>query len=105
MKIVSQSLFLTIKLSDWYFDRNLFLYRIEVPSSNERIPAKVITQADFISDELVIFGPQDYIETDSPEPMSTEQSYASCEYRYRKAVNEQGLESQNIEDEDEQLGM
>jgi len=25
--------------SDWYYDRNLFLHRIEIPSSNERIPA------------------------------------------------------------------
>lgn len=67
--------------SYWYYDRNLFLYRIEVPSSNEFIPAKVITQADFLSDELAVFGPQDYIETDSPEPMDREQSAAWCEYR------------------------
>lgn len=59
--------------SDWYYDSNLFLYRIEVPTSKERIPAKVITQTDFLSGELAIFGPQDYIETDSPEPMTREQ--------------------------------
>jgi hypothetical protein len=43
--------------SDWYYDSNLFLYRIEVPSSKERIPAKVITQTDFLSGKLAIFGP------------------------------------------------
>ncbi|MPM07933.1 hypothetical protein SDC9_54244 [bioreactor metagenome] len=69
--------------SDWYYDRNLFLYRIEVPSSNEFLPAKVITQADFLSDELAIFGPQEYIETSKPEPMSAEQSAAWGEYRIK----------------------
>lgn len=67
--------------ADWYYDRNLYLHRIEIPSSNPRIPAKVITQADVISDELAIFGPQDYIETDSPEPMDNKQIAAWCEYR------------------------
>ncbi len=67
--------------ADWYYDRNLYLQRIEIPSKNESIPAKIITQADFLSDDLVIFGPQDYIETDSPEPMGREQCAAWCEYR------------------------
>jgi hypothetical protein len=67
--------------ADWYYDRNLYLYRIEIPSSNQYIPAKVITQTDWLSDELVIFGPQDYIETDSPEPMDQKQCAAWCEYR------------------------
>ena len=58
--------------SDWYYDSNLYLYRIEVPSSDGHVPAKVIMQADFLSSELVIFGPKDYIETDSPEPMTRE---------------------------------
>lgn len=66
--------------SDWYYDSNLFLERIEVPSSGH-IPAKVITRADFLSDELVRFGPQDYIETDSPEPMDNEQHAAWLRYR------------------------
>lgn len=68
--------------SDWYYDSNLFLYRIEVPSGDQHIPAKVITQADFLSDELAIFGPQEYIETDEPEAMSPEQLAAWCEYRF-----------------------
>lgn len=67
--------------SDWYYDSNLYLYRIEVPSSNERIPAKVITQEDSFSDRLIIFGPQNYIETDSPEPMEHEQCAAWCQHR------------------------
>jgi len=67
--------------ADYFFDSNLFLHRIQIPSSNEFIPAKVITQADFLSDELTVFGPQDFIETDSPEPMDHEQSVAWCEFR------------------------
>lgn len=67
--------------ADWYYDSNLYLHRIEIPSSNPRIPAKVITQADFLSDELSVFGPLDYIETDSPEPMNREQTTAWCNYR------------------------
>lgn len=69
--------------SDWYYDSNLFLYRIEVPSSNDRTPAKVITQEDFFSDKLIIFGPQNYIETDLPEPMEHEQYVAWCQHRLR----------------------
>ena len=67
--------------SNWYYDSNLFLYRIEVPSSNEYIPAKVITQADFLSNELAVFGQKSYIETDSPEPMNHIQSAAWYEYK------------------------
>jgi len=67
--------------SDWYYDSNLFLYRIEVPSSHGHSPAKVITQADFLSSELVIFGPKDYIETDSPEPMTREQYNAWIDWK------------------------
>lgn len=67
--------------SDWYYDRNLYLHRIEITTSDGHI-AKVITQADFLSDELAVFGPQDYIETDSPKPMDNEQLAAWGEYRY-----------------------
>lgn len=67
--------------SDWYYDSNLFLYRIEVPSSKERIPAKVITQTGFLSGKLAIFGPQNYIETDSPEPMTGEQYSAWLDWK------------------------
>lgn len=69
--------------ADYYFDSNLFLHRIEIPSSNGYMQAKVITQADFLSNELIIFGPQDYIETDSPEPMDNKQSIAWCEFRIK----------------------
>jgi len=70
--------------SNFFFDRSLFLRRIEIPSSNELIPAKVITNADFLSEELVIFGPKDYIETDEPEPMSDEQQKAWADFRERE---------------------
>lgn len=31
--------------SDWYFDSNLYLYRIEIPGSEVGRPAKIITQS------------------------------------------------------------
>lgn len=67
--------------SDWYYDSNLFLYRIEVPSSKGSIPAKVIMQTDVLSGELAIFGPQDYIETDSPEPLTRKQYNAWLDWK------------------------
>ncbi len=67
--------------SDWYYDRNLYLHRIEIPTSEGCI-AKVITQDEFLSDELKVFGPQDYIETDAPSQMDNEQCAAWCEFRY-----------------------
>jgi len=67
--------------ANWYYDSNLYLHRIEIPTKDGRI-AKVITQADILSDELVIFGPQEYIETDSPEPMDSNQSAAWYEFRF-----------------------
>lgn len=67
--------------ANWFYDRNLYLHRIEIPSNNEHIPAKVITQDNWLSDELVIFGPQDYIETDSPDPMDSEQASSWAEYK------------------------
>lgn len=67
--------------ANWYYDSNLYLHRIEIPTKDGRI-AKIITQADFLSDELVIFGPQEYIDTDSPEPMDSEQSAAWYEFRF-----------------------
>lgn len=67
--------------SDWYFDRNLFLVRIEVPSRNPRIPAKIITQAEPWSGEAVIFGPQEYIERQNPEEMDAAAMQAWYEWR------------------------
>lgn len=63
--------------SKYYYDSNLFLKRIEVPSTDGRIPAKIIAVGDvFASKEVMIFGPKDYIETDKPEPMSCEEFHA-----------------------------
>lgn len=67
--------------SDWYFDRNLFLVRIEVPNTTPRIPAKVITQAEPWSEDAAIFGPKDYIESREPEPMSPDQFTAWSKWR------------------------
>lgn len=52
----------------WFFDRNLFLMGMIIPSvDNPDVPAK-----GFVCDgmELRRFGPEGYIETDQPEAMS-----------------------------------
>lgn len=68
--------------SKYYYDSNLFLKRIEVPSTDGRIPAKIIAVKDvFASKEVTIFGPKDYIETDRPEPMSWEEYHAWLEWK------------------------
>jgi len=67
--------------SDWYYDRNLFLHRIEIPTLDGGI-AKIITSSDFLSSELAVFGPQEYLDTNSPEQMNQEQSKAWYEYRF-----------------------
>ena len=58
--------------ANWYYDRGLYLCRIEIPSTTPSLPAKVITQEDYHNDKLIIFGPEKYIETSNPAPMSKE---------------------------------
>lgn len=59
--------------SDWYFDSNLYLHRIEIPGSEVWRPAKIITQSPDNIEQLEIFGQQDYIKTGKPESMSREE--------------------------------
>lgn len=59
--------------SDWYFDSNLSLHRIEIPGSEVWRPAKIITQSPDNIEQLEIFGQQDYIKTSKPESMSREE--------------------------------
>jgi hypothetical protein len=66
--------------AEWYYDSNLYLYRIRIPSSNSTIAAKIITQADFLDPAAIIFGPCEYIQTDSPEPMDQEQRNAWAKF-------------------------
>lgn len=61
--------------SDWYFDSNLYLYRIEIPGSEVGRPAKIITQNPHNIERLEIFGQQDYIKTSKPESMSGKEIY------------------------------
>ena len=42
--------------SDWYFDSNLYLRRIEIPGGEVGRPAKIITQSPDNIDQLEIFG-------------------------------------------------
>lgn len=61
--------------SDWYFDSNLYLRRIEIPGSEVGRPAKIITQSPHNIERLEIFGQQDYIQTSKPDSMSREEIY------------------------------
>ena len=58
--------------NDFYFDDNLYLWRIEVPGVGDW-PAKIITQSPDDIDQLEIFGEREYIETSKPESMSREE--------------------------------
>lgn len=66
--------------ADWYFTSSLTLARIEIPSKNPHIPAKIITQ-DPRSGELVIFGPKEYIQSRNPEEMSPSEDQAWHQWR------------------------
>lgn len=44
----------------FYFDDNLYLWRIEIPGGEVGRPAKIITQSPDNIDQLEIFGQQDY---------------------------------------------
>ena len=58
--------------NDFYFDDNLYLWRIEVPGGCDW-PAKIITQSPDDIDQLEIFGEQNHIKTSKPESMSREE--------------------------------
>lgn len=51
----------------------LTVTRIEVPGDMDGIPAKIITCEDIWSEDVVIFGEQEYIETSKPKSMSWEE--------------------------------
>ena len=55
--------------SDWVYDRQLTLLRIEIPSREIGTPAKVITQTEAYAQAVSIFGAQEYIDRSKPEPM------------------------------------
>lgn len=75
--------------ANYYFDSNLLLHRIEIPSNDKNFPAKIITsdfvhtfsQNDFLYEKAVIFGPDKYIQTNNPEPMTRQQRHAWYEYQ------------------------
>ena len=67
--------------ANWYYDSNLFLLRIEIPSIEPGNPAKIIAQHDALDRYAFIFGPVDYIETSRPEPMNDEQ--CSAWYKFK----------------------
>lgn len=67
----------------WIYDWNLCLQAVVIPSSDETRPAKVIACADpdKITEHIVIFGPQELIDTPKPEPMEKEDFFAWWHFR------------------------
>lgn len=58
--------------TDYFYDESLYLRRIEIPSSDPRIPAKIIAQAGHYDGEIAVFGPRDYLDCEYPDPMDAE---------------------------------
>ena len=67
--------------ADYIYDWNLTLVRIEIPSKVPNIPAKIIAQQELPECGIVIFGPQEYINTPEPEPMDKEQRLAWVKWK------------------------
>ena len=58
--------------AEWYYDRNLFLRYVVIPSGEAHRPAKIITTTDGFLGDLLIFGPVEHIQTDKPDPIPWE---------------------------------
>lgn len=58
--------------NDFYFDDNLYLWRIEIPGGCDW-PAKIITQSPDDINQLEIFGEREYIVTSKPKSMPGEE--------------------------------
>ena len=67
--------------ADYIYDWNLTLVRIEIPSKVPNIPTKIIAQRELPERGIVIFGPQEYINTPEPEPMDKEQRLAWVKWK------------------------
>ena len=66
------------------YDNILNLHEIVIPSKNNVRPAKIITQAKLTSEELIIFGEPEPMETpeNELEPMNNEEY--SCYFEFRR---------------------
>lgn len=66
------------------YDNILILHEIIIPSKNKGKPAKIITQAKLTSEEPIIFGEVEQMETpeNELEPMSVEEYKRYFEFRY-----------------------
>jgi len=67
--------------ANWYYDAILCLRYIEIPSTSSTVPAKIIAQ-DKHDNQLMIFGPEAYIETSSPKPMDKEALNDWLDWKY-----------------------
>lgn len=68
--------------AEWWYDRNLFLKYVVIPSRDSKRPAKVITTTDGYMGDLVIFGQEEYIDLLSPDPMGWEEVVRWNDLRY-----------------------
>lgn len=59
--------------TDYFYDELLFLRRIEIPSNDPRIPAKIIAQAEIWDKAIAVFGSKEYIDISPAEPMCEEE--------------------------------
>lgn len=66
----------------WYYDGNLFLRRVEVLEAHGIAPAKIITTDGPLSDMLLVFGPQELIDTRRPEAMTKTEATRMADYIY-----------------------
>lgn len=58
----------------WYYDSDLYIRRIEIPSCDDLRPAKVIAMDEpWSTKKLVVFGPQEFINTSTPEPLDDDE--------------------------------
>ncbi len=75
--------------SDYYYDSNLYLVYISIPSINPHIPAKIIAGPMLKGApnwDFVIFGQEKHIDVQRPEPMSEEEYFAWLEYKRRNEI-------------------
>lgn len=77
----------------WIYDCNLFLQAVIIPSDKTGWPAKVIACAnpDRMSEEAVIFGPEELINDPHPAAMDKDAFHAWLAHR-----NEYGLRPRNL---------
>lgn len=68
---------------DFIYSSHCYLEAIVIPSTDDRFPAKLIF-CDWQNQQLKIFGEQEIIDTEKPEPMTREEWYAAFDWMMEK---------------------